>query len=316
MSRIAYVNGRYERLANASIHIEDRGYQFADGIYEVCLVIDGQCWDLDGHLARMERSLDELRIGAPMDRSSLTVVIGELLKRNRLDNALVYIQVTRGVAPRNHLFPAGDVAPALVMTARRFDLNQSDALAEKGVKVISRSDIRWRRVDIKSVGLLPNALAKQDAKEAGAAEAWLIRDGHITEGSSSNAWIVDAKGALVTHPKTNDILGGITRETAIACAETLQMKVEERPFTLDEAKTATEAFMSSAQVSSCRLCRSMRIKLAMARQGQSLCVCVRLIKPEREPASFLSFYRNCIAENLLLIWHSAVTMLLHCNNSQ
>lgn len=246
MSRIAYVNGRYERLANASIHIEDRGYQFADGIYEVCLVIDGQCWDLDGHLARMERSLDELRIGAPMDRSSLTVVIGELLKRNRLDNALVYIQVTRGVAPRNHLFPAGDVAPALVMTARRFDLNQSDALAEKGVKVISRPDIRWRRVDIKSVGLLPNALAKQDAKEAGAAEAWLIRDGHVTEGSSSNAWIVDAKGALVTHPKTNDILGGITRETAIACAESLQMKVEERPFTLDEAKTATEAFLSSA----------------------------------------------------------------------
>ncbi|MEM9619128.1 MAG: D-amino-acid transaminase [Pseudomonadota bacterium] len=246
MSRIAYVNGRYERMANASIHIEDRGYQFADGIYEVCLVIDGQCWDLDGHLARMERSLDELRIGAPMDRSSLTVVIGELLKRNRLDNALVYIQVTRGVAPRNHLFPAGDVTPALVMTARRFDLNQSDALAEKGVKVISRPDIRWRRVDIKSVGLLPNALAKQDAKEAGAAECWLIRDGHVTEGSSSNAWIVDAKGALVTHPKTNDILGGITRETAIACAESLQMKVEERPFTLDEAKMATEAFMSSA----------------------------------------------------------------------
>ncbi|MEO1240522.1 MAG: D-amino-acid transaminase [Pseudomonadota bacterium] len=246
MSRIAYVNGQYERLANASVHIEDRGYQFADGIYEVCLVIDGRCWDLDGHLARMERSLDELRIGAPMERSSLIVVISELLKRNRLANALVYIQVTRGVAPRNHLFPVSDVAPALIMTARRFDLNQSDALAEKGIKVISRPDIRWRRVDIKSVGLLPNALAKQDAKEAGAAEAWLIRDGHVTEGSSSNAWIVDAKGALVTHPKTNDILGGITRQTAIACAESLQMTVEERPFTLDEAKNAAEAFMSSA----------------------------------------------------------------------
>lgn len=246
MSRIAYVNGQYERLANASVHIEDRGYQFADGIYEVCLVIDGRCWDLDGHLARMERSLDELRIGAPMERSSLTVVISELLKRNRLANALVYIQVTRGVAPRNHLFPVGDVAPALIMTARRFDLNQSDALAEKGIKVISRPDIRWRRVDIKSVGLLPNALAKQEAKEAGAAEAWLIREGHVTEGSSSNAWIVDAKGALVTHPKTNDILGGITRQTAIACAESLQMTVEERPFTLDEAKNAAEAFMSSA----------------------------------------------------------------------
>ena len=246
MSRIAYVNGQYVRLPEASIHIEDRGYQFADGIYEVCLVIEGRYWDLEGHFARMARSLDELRIGAPMEASALKIVIRELLRRNRLDNALVYIQTTRGVAPRNHHFPAGDVAPALVMTARRFDLDQSDAQAAKGVAVITQPDIRWSRVDIKTIGLLPNALAKQAAKEAGAAEAWLIRDGHVTEGSSSNAWIVDASGVLITHPKTNDILGGITRETAIACAEGLQMKVEERPFTLEEAMAAPEAFMSSA----------------------------------------------------------------------
>lgn len=246
MPRIAYVNGRYVRHEDAVVHIEDRGYQFADGIYEVCLVIDGRYWDMEGHLARLQRSLDELRMAAPMEQASLKVVMDELVRRNRLRNALVYIQVTRGVAPRNHPFPDGYVAPALIMTTRRFDLNGSDAQAKKGVRVITRPDIRWRRVDIKTVGLLPNALAKQDAKEAGAAEAWLIRDGHVTEGTSSNAWIVDADGVLITHPKTNDILGGITRETTIACAEELQMKVEERPFTLEEARQAKEAFISSA----------------------------------------------------------------------
>ncbi len=246
MPRISYVNGRYIRHEEAVVHIEDRGYQFADGIYEVCLVIDGRYWDMEGHLARLQRSLDELRMAAPMDGGSLKVVMDELVRRNRLRNALVYIQVTRGVAPRNHPFPDGYVEPALVMTTRRFDINGSDAQAEKGVNVITRPDIRWRRVDIKTVSLLPNALAKQDAKEAGAAEAWLIRDGHVTEGTSSNAWIVDADGVLVTHPKTNDILGGITRETTIACAEELQIKVEERPFTLSEARQAKEAFISSA----------------------------------------------------------------------
>ena len=246
MSRIAYVNGQYVRRSMAVVHIEDRGYQFADGIYEVCLVIDGHYWDMAGHMQRMARSLKELRIASPMDRPALKVVMRELLRRNHLDNALIYIQVTRGVAKRNHAFPSEDVLPAIVMTAQHFDLNQSDRTAAKGVKVITQPDIRWRRVDIKTVGLLPNALAKEAAVEASAAEAWLVRDGNVTEGSSSNAWIVDAKGVLITHPKTNDILGGITRETVIACAKDLQIKVEERAFTVDEAFGAAEAFMSSA----------------------------------------------------------------------
>lgn len=246
MSRIAYVNGRYVPLRQAVVHIEDRGYQFADGIYEVCTVVNGRLFDFDGHFARYERSLRELRMARPMGRRALETVMRELLRRNRLDTALVYIQVTRGVAPRNHTFPLDDVPPALVMTARRFNLGESDAKAAKGVKVITQPDIRWGRVDIKTVGLLPNALAKQAAMEVGAAEAFLVRDGFVTECSSSNAWIVDKNGVLITYPKGNRILGGITRETTIRCAQDLQIKVEERPFTVAEAKGAKEVFITSA----------------------------------------------------------------------
>ncbi len=246
MAQIAYVNGRYVPLRDANVHIEDRGYQFADGIYEVCLVIDGAFWDLEGHLARMERSLGELDMPAPMSRAALLQTMKELIRRNRLRDALVYIQATRGVAARNHVFPPEGTPGGLVMTAKRFDLDGSDAIAETGVRVISHPDIRWGRVDIKSVSLLPNVLAKQAAKEAGAAEAWLTCDDVVTEGSSSNAWIVDSDGTLITHPKGNHILGGITRETALACAAELQMRVEERPFTLVEARAAAEAFITSA----------------------------------------------------------------------
>ncbi|WDI30790.1 D-amino-acid transaminase [Hyphococcus flavus] len=246
MSRVAYVNGSFTPHLNAHVHIEDRGYQFADGVYEVCIVIDGRTYDFDGHYRRLERSLNELRMPAPMKRAPLEAVIRELLRRNRLRDALVYIQVTRGVAPRNHPFPPNGAEPVMVMTARRFNVSESDAKAAKGVKVISQPDIRWGRVDIKTVGLLPNVLAKQAAVEAGAAETFLVRDGVVTECSSSNAWIVDKSGVLITHPKGNHILGGITRETAIACAQELQLKVEERAFTLEEAKAATEAFMTSA----------------------------------------------------------------------
>lgn len=246
MARIAYVNGRYVRQDIAQVSIEDRGYQFADGIYEVCLFIGGRLWDLEGHLARMDRSLSELRIERPMGWAALQVVMFELIRRNRLNDALVYIQATRGTAPRNHAFPQSDTPPALVITARPFNIDQNDVTAERGVGVITQPDIRWGRVDIKTVSLLPNVLAKQAAVEAGCAEAWLIRDGKVTEGSSSNAWIVDAQGALITHPKGNEILGGITRETAIACAQDLQIQVREEAFTLDQAKAAQEAFITSA----------------------------------------------------------------------
>jgi len=246
MPHIAYVNGRYVRRSDAAVNIEDRGYQFADGIYEVCLVIDGKYWDADGHLARMQRSLNALSIQLPMNNPALKIVMAELLARNRLENALVYIQVTRGVAPRNHPFPRPGAEPAIVMTAQPFDLNQSDAQAKKGVRVTTTPDIRWGRVDIKSISLLPNVLAKQAAAQAGAAEAWLVRDGKVTEGSSSNAWIIDAEGVLVTHPRTNEILGGVTRETVMKCAADLQIKIHEHAFSLEQAKTAKEAFFTSA----------------------------------------------------------------------
>jgi D-alanine transaminase len=246
MPRIAYVNGRYVPLAEAAVHIEDRGYQFADGIYEVCLVVGGVYWDEAGHLNRLDRSLRELDIAPPMSRAALKTVMAGVLRRNRLQDALVYMQITRGVAPRNHAFPAQPTAPSVVMTARRFDRDKSDAQAAKGVAVITAPDIRWGRVDIKTIGLLPNALAREAARKEGAVEAWLVRDGAITEGAASNAWIVTRDGALVTHPLGNAILGGVTRETVIECARELQMRVEERPFSLAEIETAAELFLTSA----------------------------------------------------------------------
>ena len=246
MSGIAYVNGRYVPLEDAAVSIEDRGYQFADGIYEVCLFIGGGYWDYNGHLTRMERSLRELKMQMPMSRAALRVVMNEIVRRNRLTEALVYIQATRGVASRNHAFPPASTPMSLVITAKRFNVDDSDMSAEKGIAVITQPDIRWGRVDIKTVSLLPNVLAKQAAVEAGCSEAWLVRDGKVTEGSSTNAWIVDQDGSLITHPKSFEILGGITRETAMSCAEALQIKVIERPFSVDEAKKAAEAFVTSA----------------------------------------------------------------------
>ena len=180
-----------------------------------------------------------------MSEQALQAVMSKVVRKNRLKNALVYLQVTRGVAPRNHPFP-GDVPPALVITARSYDFAKADAAAREGISVITQDDIRWARVDIKSVSLLPNVLAKQAAHAEGAAEAMLVKNGIVTEGSSSNMWIIDDDGALITHPKNNDILGGITRETAIRCAEELQIKVIERAFTVDEVINAREAFLTSA----------------------------------------------------------------------
>ncbi|NWG71717.1 MAG: D-amino-acid transaminase [Parvularculaceae bacterium] len=246
MPRIAYVNGRYVRQSEAAVHIEDRGYQFADGVYEVCLVIGGAYWDEEGHLDRLDRSLRELEISPPMSRSALKSVLSAVVRRNRLKNALVYLQVTRGVAPRNHAFPNPPVPASLVVTAKPFDLEKCEAQAEKGVAVVTQPDIRWGRVDIKTIGLLPNALAKEFARREGASEAWLVRDGKVTEGAASNAWIVTKSGEVVTHPLGDEILGGVTRQTVIACAEELQIKISERPFSLKEVAEATELFLTSA----------------------------------------------------------------------
>ncbi len=245
MPKYAYVNGRYRPHNQATVHIEDRGYQFADGVYEVVPVSHGRLVDEDLHLDRLERSLSELRIDMPMSRRSLKLVSAELMRRNRLSNGFLYMQVTRGVAPRDHKFPKQAV-PAVVMTTRQTKPAQREAI-EAGVGVIAIPDIRWKRRDIKSVSLLPNCLGKQQAFEAGAYEAWMVDDdGFVTEGTSTNAWIITKDKRLITRPATDDILNGITRISLIRTAESLGIPVEERPFTLQEAKDAKEAFITSS----------------------------------------------------------------------
>jgi D-alanine transaminase len=247
MSRIAYVNGRYLPHRDASVHIEDRGYQFADGVYEVCEIFGGLIVDETRHLDRLERSLRELAIRMPMGRTALRVVIREVVRQNRVRDGLVYLQVTRGVARRDHAFPSADTPPALVVTAKSILRAKGDSLAAEGVAVITLPDNRWARVDIKSIGLLPNAIAKQKAKDAGAREAWFVdRDGFVTEGASTTAWIVTKEGALVTRPNGADILPGITRITATEVARRAGLSIEERKFTVEEAKAAREAFMTAA----------------------------------------------------------------------
>src|SRR6516165_7885908 len=201
MLRIAYVDGRYQPYGGAMVHIEDRGYQFSDGVYEVCEVRDGHLIDERRHVARLHRSLDALQIAAPLSDAALGVVLRETIARNRVRNGLVYLQITRGVARRDHAFPATPTRAVVVVTARRLDRSKSEREAAQGVTVVTVPDNRWGRVDIKSISLLPNVLAKQAAREQGAREAWYVdRAGLVTEGSSSNAWIVTADGALLTRP--------------------------------------------------------------------------------------------------------------------
>lgn len=247
MSRIAYVNGRYVDHARAMVHVEDRGYQFADGVYEVCEVARGQIVDMRRHLDRLDRSLSELRIAWPMARRSLEIVMREIVRRNHVTNGLVYLQVTRGVARRDHVFPSHDTRPAIVMTAKRTRPEVAAAKAETGARVITVPENRWERVDIKTVGLLPNVLARQQAKEAGAQEAWFVDvDGSVKEGAATNAWIVTRDGVLVTRPAEFGILRGITRTTLFDVAAELGLAIEERAFTVEEAQAAREVFMTSA----------------------------------------------------------------------
>jgi len=246
MSRIAYVNGRYLPRDDAKVAVEDRGYQFADGVYEVCEVRGGRLVDEGRHMARLNRSLGELSIARPMSPAALQVVLRETIRRNRVRNGIVYVQVTRGVARRDFPFPA-DARPSLVVTARSADLERLEQIAADGIAVVTVPDIRWKRVDIKSVALLPNVLAKQAAREQGAREAWLVdAQGHVTEGASSNAWIVSRDGKLITRPLGQSILPGITRSVVIDVIRAQGLAFEERSFTVEEAYAAREAFITSA----------------------------------------------------------------------
>jgi D-alanine transaminase len=247
MGRVAYVNGRFVPHAEAFVHIEDRGYQLADAVYEVWALFDGKLADAEGHFARLERSLGELRIPMPMTRAALTLVLKEAVRRNRIRDGLLYLQVSRGVARRDHAFPTEPVRPAVVMTVSAVDRVASEVRAAKGVSVVTTPETRWGRCDIKTVGLLPNALAKQKAREAGAAEAWFVDDlGFVTEGASSNAWIVDAEGRLRTRDTNANILRGITRSTLLSLIAREGIEVDERPFTPAEAVAAKEAFITGA----------------------------------------------------------------------
>jgi D-alanine transaminase len=247
MSRIAYVNGRYLSRRDAKVAIEDRGYQFSDGVYEVCEVRGGRLIDERRHMARLDRSLRELRMTRPMSLAALGIVLRETVRRNRVHDGIVYVQVTRGVAPRDFPFPAADIRPSLVVTARSNDIERLEQIAAEGIAVITAPDIRWQRVDIKSVALLPNVLAKQTAREQGAREAWLTdAQGRVTEGASSNAWIVNRDGKLITHPTGHDILSGITRSVVIDVIKGQGLAFEERAFTVEEAYAAREAFITSA----------------------------------------------------------------------
>ena len=247
MSRIAYVNGRFVAHAEASVHIEDRGYQLADGVYEVWAVFGGKLADAEGHFTRLERSLGELHIDMPMSAKALSLVLREAIRRNRVRDGIVYLQVTRGVAPRDHAFPTRPVRPSIVITAKSVDMAAAEAKAAKGIGVITTPESRWARCDIKTIALLPNVLAKQAAREKGAGEAWFVDDlGLVTEGASSNAWIVDREGVLRTRDLNANILRGVTRKSLMELIAREGLQVSERPFSVQDAKAAREAFITGA----------------------------------------------------------------------
>ncbi len=242
MSRIAYVAGRYLLHRAARVHIEDRGYQFADGIYEVIAVRNGRMIDEIPHLDRLDRSLGEMRMVSPLARAPLRHALREVVRRNRVRDGIVYLQMTRGVAPRDHAFPKA-ATPVVVITAKR--MAPKTALMQSGVAAVSVPDIRWKRRDIKAIGLAPNVLAKQQAVEAGAYEALLVdENGVVSEGTTTNAWIVTPARELVTHQASASILNGVTRVAVLGLAQKQGYRMVERPFTLDEARAAAEVFLT------------------------------------------------------------------------
>jgi len=244
MSRIAYVAGQYLPHRQSAVHIEDRGYQFGDGVYEVIAVMGGRLVDEERHLARLNRSLTELRINRPMNDSALKIVIREVIRRNGVDTGIVYLQVTRGVAPREHAFPKA-ANPGLVVTSRR-SRSPDPRLGREGIAVITIPDIRWQRCDIKSVALVANVLGKQQAREASAYEAWQVdRERQVTEGTSTNAWIVTADDSVIPRAADHAILNGVTRAAILDIIHREGYRLVERPFTVVEARAAREAFLTS-----------------------------------------------------------------------
>jgi D-alanine transaminase len=247
MARVVYVDGRYLPWREARVHAEDRGFQFGDAVYEVCEVRGGHLIDETRHMARLERSLGELRIPLPMSRSAWARVLRETVRRNGVVDGSVYLQVSRGARRRDFLFSGAGLSPTVVCLARSQNREKGEAIADAGIGVKSVPDMRWGRCDIKTVMLLPSSLAKEEAKKIGAKEAWLIdANGFVTEGASSNAWIVDREGRLVTRGLGEDILPGVTRATLLDVLKREKLEVVERPFTLEEAKFAREAFVTSA----------------------------------------------------------------------
>jgi D-alanine transaminase len=243
MSRIVYVNGEYLPEEEAKVSVFDRGFLFADGVYEVTTVVDGRLVDFDAHAARLERSLGELEMESPVSRAELLDIHRELVARNGVTEGLVYLQITRGAADRDFAYPTG-AAPTLVLFTQAVPVLERPA-ALNGIRVISIPDLRWGRRDIKTVQLLYPSMGKMAAKKAGADDAWMIEDGHVTEGTSNNAWIVK-DGKLITRHLGTEILHGITRAAVMRLAAEAQMTVEERPFTIAEARAADEAFVTSA----------------------------------------------------------------------
>src|ERR1700676_585362 len=244
MSRVAYVAGQYLPHRQAAVHIEDRGYQFGDGVYEVIAVTGGHLVDEERHLARLHRSLTELRINPPMSDAALKIVIREVVGRNGVDTGIVYLQITRGVAPREHAFPKA-AKPVLVVPSRR-SRPPDPRLGREGIAVITIADIRWQRCDIKSVALIANVLGKQQAREASAYEAWQVdRNGQVTEGTSTNAWIVTADDSVITRAADHAILNGVTRAAILDIIQREGYRLVERPFSVEEAKAAREAFLTS-----------------------------------------------------------------------
>ncbi|MFW6027376.1 MAG: D-amino-acid transaminase [bacterium] len=247
MPRCVYVNGRYVPYADAVVHVEDRGFQFADGIYEVYGVRQGRLLDEEGHTVRLARSLREMQMDAPVSPEAMRLICLETVRRNRVRDGLVYIQITRGVARREHAFPNPPVRPGLIVTAWPVDMAKARTRAARGMRVVTAPDIRWGRCDIKTVALVPNVLAMHAAQESGADDAWFVdRDGMVTEGTRANAWIVDAEGHLITRHTDAAILSGITRATLMKVAAERGLKVVERAFSADEAKAAREAFVTGA----------------------------------------------------------------------